>query len=220
MSFYRFAQLTTRALWPLVGRLHVTGLGHIPGEGPFLLVANHQSYLDPILIQTVVRRPVYTMAKSTQFSDRLTGGLLKRLNSFPVRRFETDPQAARIVLRRLREGHGVGIYIEGERSWDGRLQRPRLGVLRLILKAGVPVVPCGISGAYDVWPRWDRSLRRGAIRIAFGAPMTFPQLDDRAARERLLPTVEDRVMDELARLSGAERGAEGPGGPKGPGLDS
>ena len=202
MTFYRFMQLVVRALFPVVGKVQVAGLEHIPGEGPFLLVANHQSYLDPMIIQTVVRREVYTMAKSTQFSDRLTGGILRRLKSFPVRRFETDPQAVRIALRRLGEGCGVGIYIEGERSWDGRLQAPRLGALRLILKAGVPVVPCGVSGAYDVWPRWDRALKRGTVRVRFGEPLLFPRLDRKAAREAALDATRDRLMGELARLVG------------------
>ena len=205
MTFYRSIQLVVRALFPLVGKVEVRGLENIPREGPFLLVANHQSYLDPMIIQTVVRREIYTMAKSTQFSDRLTGGILRRLKSFPVRRFETDPQAVRIALRRLREGYGVGLYIEGERSWDGRLQPPRLGALRLILKAGVPVVPCGVAGAYDVWPRWDRALKRGSVRITIGAPMRFPQLDRKPDREAALPDVGARLMATLGELTAPER---------------
>lgn len=213
MTFYRFAQGLVRLLLPLVGRVEVRGLQHVPAHGPFLLVANHQSYLDPILIQTVVRRPIHTMAKSTQFSDPMTGWFLRRVNSFPVRRFETDPQAVRIVLRRLREGHGVGIYIEGERSWDGRLQPPRLGALRLILKAGVPVVPCGISGAYDVWPRWDSRIRRGTIRIALGQPLRFPQLHCREDREAALAGTGERLMAAIRALA-AQEGSDSQEGPE------
>lgn len=203
MTFYGFAQRVVRVVWPLVGRLDVRGAEHIPREGPFLLIANHQSYLDPILIQAVVRRPLYTMAKSTEFSTPVVGSLLKRLKSFPVRRFEIDPQAVRLVLRHLEAGRGVGIYIEGERTWDGRLQDPRLGTIRLILKAGAPVVPCGIQGAYDVWPRWHRRIRRGPIRIRFGAPLRFPELHDRQARDAALPEARHRLMSALTDLSGA-----------------
>ncbi|HSH45804.1 MAG TPA: lysophospholipid acyltransferase family protein [Longimicrobiales bacterium] len=210
MSFYRFAQRLARTLWPLVGGLQVDGLENIPEEGPFLLLANHQSYLDPILIQAVIPRVVYAMAKSTQFSDPWTGGLLKRLKSFPARRFEVDPQSVRIALRKLQEGEGVAIYVEGERSWDGRLQEPRRGTLRVILKAGVPVIPCGISGAYDVWPRWDSRLRRGNVRIRFGQPMAFPQLDDRAERDALLPETRDRIMSTIADLADSQWGAVNP----------
>ncbi|MFW6205768.1 MAG: lysophospholipid acyltransferase family protein [Gemmatimonadota bacterium] len=205
MTFYGFAQRLVRLVFPLVGRLDVEGLENVPAEGPFLLIANHQSYLDPVLIQAAIPRPIHTMAKSTEFSDRITGALLKRLKSFPVRRFEIDPQAVRIVLRHLEEGRGVGIYVEGERTWDGRLKPPRLGTLRVILKAGVPVIPCGISGAYDVWPRWHRRIQRGTVRIRVGAPMHFPGLDDRAARNAALPEARERLMSALASLSGAGR---------------
>lgn len=204
MSYYRFAQRLARTLWPLVGPVDVQGLEHVPDEGPFLLIANHQSYLDPILIQAVVRRPMHTMAKSTEFSNPVTAPVLKALKSFPVRRFEIDPQAVRLTLRHLEAGHGVGIYIEGERSWDGRLQPPRLGTIRLVLKAGVPVVPCGISGAYDAWPRWSK-LRRGSVRIRIGRPLRFPRLDSRREREAALNATRETLMARIAELAGVER---------------
>lgn len=204
MGFYRFAQWLVRTLWPLAGRLHVEGLDNVPAEGPFLLIGNHQSYLDPVLIQAVVRRPMYTMAKSTEFSNPMVAPLLKRLKSFPVRRFEIDPQAVRVALRHLQNGEGVGIYIEGERSWDGRLQPPRLGTVRLVLKAGVPVVPCGIKGAYEVWPRWSR-LRRGSVRIRLGEPLRFPRLESRPEREAALDDTHETIMSELARLAEVAR---------------
>lgn len=206
MIFYRFVQWLVRTLRPLVCRLEIEGMGNIPDRGPFLLVCNHQSYLDPILIESIVRRRLYTMAKSTLFNYPLLGAILKGLKTYPVRRYEVDPQAVRLALMYLERGEGVAIYIEGERSWDLRLQEPRRGTLRLILKAGVPVIPCGISGAYDMWPRWDRALRRGNVRIRFGQPLRFPQLDDRDKRERALPEVRQTVMSALAGVADAEWG--------------
>jgi 1-acyl-sn-glycerol-3-phosphate acyltransferase len=205
---YRLAQLLVRALWPLIGRARLEGLENIPEDGPFILIANHQSYLDPILIQAVVRRPIHTMSKSTQFSDAITGPIVKSLKGFPVRRFQVDPQAVRLALRILRHGHGVGIYVEGERTWDGRLQPPRLGTIRLLLKAGVPVIPCGVSGTYDIWPRWDRRLRRGTVRIRFGEPIRFPTLDRRVEREEMLPAARARVMTALADLAHVDMAPE------------
>jgi 1-acyl-sn-glycerol-3-phosphate acyltransferase len=205
---YRLAQLLVRALWPLIGRTRLEGLENIPEDGPFILIANHQSYLDPILIQAVVRRPIHTMSKSTQFSDAITGPIVKSLKGFPVRRFQVDPQAVRLALRILRHGHGVGIYVEGERTWDGRLQPPRLGTIRLLLKAGVPVIPCGVSGTYDIWPRWDRRLRRGTVRIRFGEPIRFPTLDRRVEREEMLPAARARVMRALADLAHVDMAPE------------
>lgn len=214
MILYRAAQGIVRLSWPLLGRLQVQGRDNIPPDGPFLLVANHQSYLDPILIQTVCPRPVHAMAKSTQFATPFLGWLMKRLLSFPVRRWEIDPQAVRLMLRRLDHGDPVCVYIEGERSWDGRLQAPRLGTLRVLLKAGVPVVPVAIAGTYHVWPRWDRKVRRGNAAVVFGRPMRFPQSDDRAERNPLVPQTAERLMTRLQELlDEAEAVREGRGGP-------
>lgn len=194
---YRLAQILARALWHLLGRVEVRGLENVPADGPFLLIANHLSILDPILVQAILPRPLHTMAKSTQFTAPVVGELMARhLHSFPVRRYEIDPQAVRLVLRRLAEGQGVGIFIEGERSWDGRLQPPRLGTLRVILKAGVPVIPCGVHGTYGVWPRWGR-LRRWPVRVTFGRPLRFPKLDHREQRDAALDETRRRLMGAI-----------------------
>jgi 1-acyl-sn-glycerol-3-phosphate acyltransferase len=197
-AVYRFAQLIPRLVWGPLAGLRVEGVENVPPTGPFLLICNHQSNLDPILIQAVCPRAVHAMAKSTQFAAPVVGRIMKRLLSFPVRRYQADPQAVRHALRKLGRGEGVAIYIEGERTWDGALQPPRLGTVRLILKAGVPVVPCTIAGSYDAWPRWDRHIRLLPVTIRFGAPLHFPKLDHRCERERAVPDTAGRIMEALA----------------------
>lgn len=215
MILYRFASALIRvAARTGLPELRIDGLANIPAEGPFLIIANHQSILDPLLIQAFCPRPVFTMAKSTQFSHPIMRWLMLRALSFPVRRYQIDPQAARTVLDHLRHGHGVGIYPEGERTWDGALQPPRLGTIRLILKAGVPVVPTTISGAYDVWPRWHTAIRPGPIHICFGSPISFPSVQRRADREAALPETTATIMATLQRqldmnIAGATEAAAG-----------
>lgn len=194
---YHFYRWLARTLWKLYGGLDVSGLENIPREGAFLVIANHQSFLDPILVQAVCPRILHSMAKSTQFGSAPFRRLLTQLYAFPVRRFETDPQAVRQVLRRLGNGHAVVIYIEGERSWDGRLQAPRYGTVRLALKAGVPIIPCRIDGAYDAWPRWDRRIKRARIRVEFRAPLHLPVAVSRREREPLVAEAADRLMTAL-----------------------
>jgi len=200
MTLYRALQLAVRPLLRALGPVHAEGLDYVPARGPFFLIANHQSLLDPIYIQAVCPRVLHTMTKSTQFASPVLRWLLTRNYAFPVRRYEVDPQAVRVALRRIAAGQGVCIYIEGERSWDGRLQPPRLGTVRLLLKAGAPVVPCAIQGSYDVLPRWDTRLRRAPVRIRFGPPLRFPRLDRRADRESALPEAARRVHQALAAL--------------------
>src|SRR5690606_29988493 len=103
MILYRLIQRTVRFAWPRIGTITVLGLDNIPSTGPFLLISNHQSVLDAILIQAYCPRLLHTMAKSTQFAAPVIGPLMTRLYSFPVRRYEIDPQAVRTVLRRLGE---------------------------------------------------------------------------------------------------------------------
>ena len=195
MNLYPLARLALLPAIPLVARWRVEGREHVPESGPFILAVNHNSLLDAVFAQAACPRTVHTMTKSSQFRSGLLQWLLVGLQTFPVRRYRVDPQAVRTVLRLLGEGRGVGIYPEAERSWDGRPQAFRRGAIRLMLKAGVPVVPCGISGSYHVWPRWSRRPRRGRVRVRFGAPLHFGRHDGREARE--------------AALQGAERALRG-----------
>lgn len=199
---YYFMHGAGRWLWPAFGGFDVQGRDNIPLTGPFLLISNHQSVLDPFFIQTWIPRIVHPMAKSTQFASPVFTAVMKRCYAFPVRRFQVDPQAVRVALRRLGDGHPVHIYVEGERSWDGSLRPARPGTVRLALKAGVPILPCAVDGAYDVWPRWARGVRAGRVRVAFGATFRLPHLNDRAAREAALPDASARIIGAISELLG------------------
>lgn len=202
-GLYRAAQALVRRLWLWSGgTVQVFGRENVPESGPALILCNHLSYLDPILLQANFERPIYALAKSTSFSAPLTGPLMHRICSFPVRRYQVDPQAARMALRHLRAGRLVGIYPEGERSWNGLLQEPRKGTIRLALKAGVPVIPCAISGTYQVMPRWQTRIRPGAITIRFLPPVPLPTLHGRTRREPMVPEATRLIMGALARALG------------------
>jgi 1-acyl-sn-glycerol-3-phosphate acyltransferase len=194
---YHFFRWLARTTWRLFGGIDVRGLENIPRTGPFLMFANHQSFLDPLLLQGACPRIVHTMAKSTQFSSPIFRKLLVWLYGFPVRRFEVDPQAVRQALRRLSAGHPVLIYIEGERSWDGKLQPLRRGTVRLALKACVPIITARIDGTYDAWPRWDRRIKRRRVRIEFRKPFQLPQVSSRAQREEHVTQAAEQIERAL-----------------------
>jgi len=199
-AFYHFCRWLPRTFWRLSAGLRIEGLHNVPATGPFMLVANHQSNLDPILIQASCPRIVATMAKSSQFNVPLFGPWIRRLYAFPVRRYQVDPQSVRTALRLLATGRAIAIYMEGERTWDGRMLPPRAGTTRLVLKAGVPVVPCAIRGAYDAWPRWARTPQRRPVTVAFGPPLSFPRLDHRDQREIALPDTSARLVTAIQAL--------------------
>ena len=207
-AVYRICRRTMRTVWKIFGRFDIRGFANIPATGPFLLVCNHQSDLDPPLIQSIIPRPIYAVAKSGLFTAPVLGWLMRRLHSIPVRRYQVDPQSVRTALRRLRAGNGVAIYIEGERSWDGRLQDYRPGTIRLALKANVPIIPVAISGTYEASPRWDTRIRPGTVVIQFLEPIHFAQFNRRADREAALRDAAAVIMSRLEiALANAARGS-------------
>ncbi len=122
MSWYTLFRLTGKWSARTLTRMEVSGTSNIPRHGPFFLVANHQSTLDPLMVQGHCPRRVHFFAKSTQFAaSRAFHWLLTNALAIPARRYSVDTQAVRTALRALEQGDGVGIYLEGERSWDGTL---------------------------------------------------------------------------------------------------
>jgi 1-acyl-sn-glycerol-3-phosphate acyltransferase len=189
---------TPAFLWRRFSTLVTQGFENFP-ESPFIMVSNHESVLDPLLIGSSIPRPIHSMAKSTQFASPLMRRIMTHCFAYPVRRYRVDPQAVRTTLRRLRDGHSIHIYPEGERTWDGTLQHFRAGTIRLILKAGVPVVPCAIAGAYEAWPRWNRGIQLPPVCVRVGPPMTFPQLDSRDERAAAFNETEQQIVAAISR---------------------
>lgn len=202
MTWYRFFKSVIWVLMKVAARVRVEGKENLPESGPFLLIFNHQSFLDPLLAQSHIPHTVHSMTKSTQFAHPVFRWLVPRVGGFPVRRYRVDPQAVRTALRYLDEGKVVGVYPEGERSWDGVLQPFRRGTVRLLLKVGVPIVPCGLEGSFDVFPRWGSGVRRSDVIIRFGKPIHLGRHDGREEREPLVPETEQALARVLRRLSG------------------
>lgn len=184
-------------------RIRTEGASNVPRTGPFLLVLSHQSHLDSLLLHTFCPRLLFTLAKSSVFRTPFMAWLAPRVGAVPARRFQIDPQAVRVALRLIGRGEGVGVFPEGERSWDGVLKPLRAGTIRLLLKAGVPVIPCGILGTYEVFPRWGHmnwlkiGFGREPVTIRYGEPMHFGKHDDRAEREQALPGATAKVETAL-----------------------
>jgi 1-acyl-sn-glycerol-3-phosphate acyltransferase len=153
-------------------RMQRVGREHLPKQGPLLLAANHRSFLDPFVIGTLVRRPVYYMAKRELFDKRWQAWLLNALGAFPVDRGHGDAAAMDTARAILRRGDCVVVFPEGTRVRRGPLGSPRRGVGRLVLETGVPVVPVAVFGSEHVRRGWRIRPRR--VRLRVGRPMSFP----------------------------------------------
>jgi 1-acyl-sn-glycerol-3-phosphate acyltransferase len=170
-------------------KIRCEGEENIPKEGSFFLVLGHQSHLDSLLLYMFCTRLMVTLTKSSVFRTRFMAWLTPRVGAVPTRRFQIYAQAVRVALRLVERGEGVGVFPEGECSWDGSLQPLRRGTIKLLLKAGVPVIPCGMVGTYGGLPHWGHmdclkvGLGREPVIKRYGEPMQFGGHDNRASRE-------------------------------------
>lgn len=153
-------------------RMQRVGRESIPKRGPLLLAANHRSFLDPFVIGTLVRRPVYYFAKRELFEKRWQAWVLNALGAFPVDRGAGDRAAMDTARAILQRGDCVVLFPEGTRIRRGPLAAPKRGVGRLALEAGVPVVPIAVIGTEHVRRGWR--IRSRKVRLRVGRPLSFP----------------------------------------------
>lgn len=193
-------KVVLRLIITAVFRIRVTGLDHIPAAGPAILVANHASFLDSIILSVYPKRNIWFMAKNSQYAHPLMRRFLKLARSFPVRRYTTDVQAVRNAFRVLQNGHIMGVFPEGERNWDGKMMKFKQGTMRLILAAGYPVIPVGIRGAYELMPRWTTGIKRVPVTISFGAPICFDTVPIQAHTAAQIRFVTETLRQRIKTL--------------------
>jgi glycerol-3-phosphate dehydrogenase (NAD(P)+) len=170
-------------------RLSRVGREHVPQEGPVIFAANHRSFLDPFIIATLARRPIYFVAKKELFEKRLTAWFLNSLGAFPVDRGNGDGDAMATAREILERGDGVLIFPEGTRVRPGTLGSPRRGVGRLALETGAPVVPVAIIGTETIRRGWR--IRPHKVRVRAGSALRFPKVD--APSPELATAVTERI---------------------------
>jgi 1-acyl-sn-glycerol-3-phosphate acyltransferase len=174
--------------------------GHnVPNTGPALIIANHASYFDPPAVGVCIQRRIHYLARKTLFNNPLFGALIRRLNAVPVDQEGVATEGLKATLRLLKGGEAVLIFPEGERTWTGKMQPLKPGVGLLIRQVDMPVIPVGIAGVFDAFPRshllpanWSPlflpARKKGSFAVSIGRP-----LDSRKLRQ--LPR--EQMLDEM-----------------------
>ena len=186
---YWVARAILQPFFHLWFRLARMGRQHVPTQGPVIFAANHRSFLDPFVLGTLVRRPLYYVAKKELFDRRWKAWVLNALGAFPVDRGGSDDEMLATARAILERGDCVVIFPEGTRVRPGSLGHPRRGVGRLALQTGAPVVPVALIGTEDVRRGWR--IRPQRVRIRCGRPLTFPRVDEPSPA--LAGAVTDRI---------------------------
>jgi 1-acyl-sn-glycerol-3-phosphate acyltransferase len=175
LAVYLIVRAVLQPFFHVYFRMVRIGREHIPARGPVIIAANHRSFLDPFVIGTMARRPLYYVAKQELFRNRLQAWLLNALGAFPVRRGASDEDMIGTAKAILARGDIVLIFPEGTRTRPGSLGKPKRGVGRLALESGAPVVPVAVIGTEDVRRGWR--IRPRKVRIRAGRALRFPKVE-------------------------------------------
>ena len=201
-ALYRVLRDATRPLVRALFDLRVEGYQNLPSAGPYILAANHHNYLDGVVLGAAVPRPIAFLVMPRVYrASPLHPFLHRRLGSIELRVERPDPVAMRAALRRLEDGHVVGIFPEGPWSREGRLVPGQPGVGLLALRSGVPVIPTAIRGTFEALTgRRFYVPRRHPVTVRFGAPLRLPVAPPGRVRRADRQGVARRLMDEIAAL--------------------
>lgn len=172
------------------------GFKPIEGEDGALILANHQSFLDPLVVGLPFRRPISFLARDSLFRAPVVGWILKNTHVMPINQQAASTASLRDTIKRLQDGWLVGIFPEGTRSPTGAIGQMKPGFAAIIRRAKHPVYPVGISGAYDALPLGGWFLKPARVRVVFGEPLTVEQLNQYSSRDQdqeLVDLVHSRI---------------------------
>lgn len=201
-------QLVLRLVFALWLRYRARGHDKISHRGGMLLIVNHQSFLDPLLVGLPLRRPVSFVARDNLFRVPIVGWVLRNTYVLPINRESAGTAVMREMIARLKAGFWVGIFPEGTRSSDGKLGEIKPGFVAMLRRAGVPVCPVGIAGADRALGRHHKLPHFSTVRVVFGEPIPADQVaalleQGEAALLDLIRTRLEECMSQASDWRGA-----------------
>lgn len=192
---YRLGQFVLWGYFHLVFRMKVYGAENMPKDGPVLLCSNHLAKRDPVLLGLSQKRQVFYMAKEELFKNKFLGGLFRGLGAFPVKRGTGGSDALEDAYTLLKQNGVVGVFIEGHRSKDGKLLKPKTGAALLAYETKAPVVPVCITAGDGKQPGMFKTTM-----IRFGKPISAEELDIKDDSSVQLRRASRLIMSRIADL--------------------
>ena len=198
-AWYGLSSFSLWVAWKGLYRLRVCHADRVPPRGPVLLLANHTSPLDPPLIGGATRRQLSFMARDTLFVGAFAW-LIRSYDAIPVDRDGGGLGGVRATLKRLKQGGAVLLFPEGTRSPDGALQPFKPGFVALVRRGKAAVVPVGIAGAHEAWPRGaSRPRLSGRVAVWYGEPISPAEVA--GCDDQLLVALAERRVAECVEAA-------------------
>lgn len=175
--------------------LKFMGLENIPKIGRFIIASSHVTAHDPLFIGCTSTRAMHFMAKAELFKNRFVSRILTYAGAFPVERGTGGEDSLQYAKDLLNNDRMLTVFIEGTRSKDGQLGRPKTGVSLLAYETNSMVVPCAVIGENGEVPK-----NKGKARVNFGKPMTLEEMGIEAEGSMYYRRGAKRIMAEIAKL--------------------
>ena len=202
--WYAFCKFCVQVVMILFFRFRTFGVEHTEIKGGVMIVANHQSYLDPPAIGAHIKGKINYLAQKGLFTFKPFAKLLDSLDVIPLEKHGIGFEGIKETLKRLKNGERVLIFPEGERTRypNGEIMPFHQAVVTLALRSKVPIIPAAIAGAFEAWPRGQTLPRLFCpVRVIFGEPIPYEQAA-RMTAEELNAYVESRVRELYEEVRG------------------
>ncbi len=170
-AIWRVGRVTIGTATRLVAPLRVYGAERVPLDGGLVVACNHLSWIDPPALGVATPRTLYFMAKVEAHRVPGLGQLMRSFGAFSVRRGESDRDAVRTMRQIVRDGHALGLFVEGTRQRSGIPGPAQPGAAMVAINEGAPVICAAIRGSHE----WRLGNFR-PVSVAWGAPMSFDGL--------------------------------------------
>ena len=151
------------------------GILNLPKTGGVVVVSNHGSHLDPPILGHALGRPVAFMAKSELFRVPLLSNIISACGAYPVKRGAGDREALRTASNRLIDGWATGVFIDGTRQENGRVNDPKAGAALLSARTGCPILPVAIVNSHRAFPKGSLLPRFVSIHLKVGELIQPPK---------------------------------------------
>jgi len=215
LTYRAISYLLVFPVFRLLFRGRTAGNANVPQEGALVVVANHGSHLDPPLLGHALGRPVAFMAKAELFKVPLLGPIIRACGAYPVSRGASDREAIRTATDRLEDGWATGVFLDGTRQDDGRVNTPQPGAALLAARAGAPLLPVAIINSYRALGPGQGPPRLVPVHIRIGRPIPppasrrRPDLDatTRACQEEINRLLDEGLIESRGRIAPAKASA-------------
>ncbi len=208
---WRMSQLILQNVFCFWLGYRARGQERLDEAGGGLVLANHQSFLDPLLIGLPLHRPVSFVARDTLFKIPVIGWILRNTYVMPISRESASSASLRETIRRMQHGYLVGLFPEGTRTETGEVGPFKPGFVALIRRAKLPVYPVGIAGAFQALGRKSWFLKPARVRVVVGEPISVEELAQFAGRDKddaLIEFVRSRIVECYAQAEAWRTGRE------------